>query len=325
MTEKNPLDIWEASQASGHRRISRRPEVLAALAELVRRDSRLEILVTKPRADLQDWSATGVHDTGTWHATGESVFLKLGVTDAELFWTRWLTSHAPDLVPTLLASGDQLGPSPGRDVGWIVTEKLPYGLDPSWQGNEFAMLLEAGVRFQEAAREAPAERCRVIDQAEVRGRLERGLAHAPPGPARQLVDRFYRDWEWVVAVCPPEVCHGDLHLANALARVPPPAVSPAVLIDPAPALQLWAFDAARAQLLNSIDRRRPGYTHLVERMAAPWETYGLPTCRGTDLSRLAAISLGWFAIIVWGRVPQRHSVPEYIFETQRYLEESVSV
>jgi hypothetical protein len=326
MSGNDALDLWEPSGAGDHRRLSRRPGVLAAIEHLVQTDAYINGRLADVHMDDQRWGATGLHFSGVWRESGAAVLLKLGVGVNELFWMRWLTSQASGLVPTLFASGERLGPPPGHELSWIVTERVPFGpLGPPWQGDEFEMLLEAGVRFQKAARRAPSGHFREVDRAEVRHRLEQGLGHDPPGPAGQVLSRLDHDWEWVVKVCPPEICHGDLHLANALSRTPPPTSSQALLIDPAPAFQPWSFDAARAQILNSIDRGRAGYTHLVERMAALRETQGLATCRGIDLTRLAAISLGWFAIVVWGRAPWRHSNPDYISETRRYIEESVSL
>jgi hypothetical protein len=257
-------------------------------------------------------------------ADGQPVLLKLGVGVEERHWMRVLALHAPDLVPTLFASGDRLGRAPALALGWLVLERLPSGLHPGWRGEEFTMLLEAGVRFQAIARRLPPGPVRVVDEAAVRRGLERGLALRPPGPAERLLGRFAADWAWVAAVCPPEVCHGDLHMANALCRTPPPAPGQAVLIDPAPAMQPWAFDAAWPQVLNSIDRARRGYLGLVPRMAALRAAHGLPACEGPALGRLAAMTLGWFALFAWGLSPDRHTIPDYAAETRRYLEEAVA-
>lgn len=316
-------EVWEPTGAGDHRHISRRPEVRQRLDRLVRDDPTFAERLGGLQVAEQEWGGTGLHYAGTWRETGAAVLLKLGVGASELHWMRWLAAHAPDLVPRLYASGEQLGQTPGLDLCWTVIEYVPYGLGPAWRGDEFTMLLEAGVRFQATARDAPPNHLRRVDRETVRGWLERGLAANPPGPGRLLLDRLADDWALVAAVCPAEICHGDLHLANALTRTPPPTPSQALLIDPAPAIQPWAFDAAWPQVLNSIDRLRVGYTGLVQRMAARREAHGLATCRGPDLERLATVTLGWFAIRAWGLTPGRHSIPDYVDETRRYVEASV--
>jgi hypothetical protein len=114
-------------------------------------------------------------------------------------------------------------------------------------------------------------------------------------------------------------------MANVVTRTPPPTPGAALLIDPAPAAQPWAFDAAWPQVLNSIDRGRPGYTRLVPRMAAIRAAHGLEACAGADLDRLATVTLGWFAIWLWGLTPERHAIPDYAAETRRYVEESAAL
>lgn len=316
-------DIWEIA-AGGHRRLSRRPEVLARLDRLVGADAAISEPIADLRRDEQRWSGTGLHYAGTWRTTGQAVLLKLGVGPEELHWMRILAVQAPDLVSTLFASGERLGPPPALELGWMASERLPSGLHPGWQGQEFAMLLEAGVRFQQVARLLPPGPTRTVDQVAVRRGLEQGMARRAPCPVGRVLQRFDTDWAWVVRVCPPEICHGDLHMANALCRTPPPQPGRAVLIDPAPARQPWAFDAAWAQVLNSIDRQRAGYTGLVPCMAALRTAYGLPTCQGPELARLAAVTLGWFAIIAWGLSPDRHTIPDYAAEMRRYIEESTA-
>lgn len=271
---------------------------------------------------VQQWSASGaVPFSGTWRATGTPVLIKVGVDRNQLYWTRQMAATAPDLVPVLYASGAHVGALP---IGWTVMERIAFGpLGSSWHGHEFAMLLEAAVRFQSAARAiTPRHLLATMDAPQLRQWLERGLTSAPPGPAAVILRRVEQDVAWVSSVCSVEVCHGDVHLCNALTRTPPPDQGSALLIDCQPRRQPWACDAASLQVLNSLDRRRTGYTDLVQTMARVRAQHAMPSCAGCDLDRLARITLAWFAIHLWGLCPDRHTIADYQDETERYITES---
>jgi hypothetical protein len=185
------------------------------------------------------------------------VLVKLGVNANQLYWSRMVAKSAPDLMPLLYASGDGLG---DLEMGWIVMERIPFGpLGPGWNGDEFVMLLDAAVRFQREAGNIEARHVATLDVDMLRSWLEVGIGLDPPGPVDGVLERFEADFAWVAPVCGYEVCHGDVHMCNALSRTPPPLSSAAVLIDCQPIIQLWAFDAAYPQVLNSIDTSRVGY------------------------------------------------------------------
>ena len=112
-------------------------------------------------------------------------------------------------------------------------------------------------------------------------------------------------------------------MCNALTRTPPPQQSNVLLIDCQPIIQPWAFDAARLQVLNSIDRDRVGYRALVFKMARIRSTYGLPSCGGRDLEKVARLTLAWFAIRLWGLTPNRHAIADYRAETERYINDGL--
>jgi hypothetical protein len=258
-----------------------------------------------------------------WRATGTPVVIKMGVDRNQLYWTRRMGATAPDLVPVLYASGTHLGALP---IGWTVMERIAYGpLGPAWRGHEFSMLLEAAVTFQAAARAIVPRHLARMTAPLLRQWLESGLAAAPPGPGDVMLSRLEQDFAWVASVCTREICHGDVHMCNALTRTPPPAPGSALLIDCQPRRQPWAFDAAYLQVLNSIDRRRTGYTALVHTMAHLRSLRGLPVCTGRDLDVLARITLAWFAIRLWGLCPDRHMIPDYRHETERYIAEGAAL
>src|SRR5579859_5121284 len=59
--------------------------------------------------------------------------------------------------------------------------------------------------------------------------------------AEQVLQRLPEDWAWVAQTCERAVCHGDLHMANALCRADPPH-GEALLIDYHPTSMPWAYD-----------------------------------------------------------------------------------
>jgi hypothetical protein len=186
------------------------------------------------------------------------------------------------------------------------------------------MLLEAAVRFQAAARAVVPRHLATMTAPLLRQWSESAGAAAPPGPAAVLLHRVEQDFAWVASVCSVEVCHGDVHMCNALTRTPPPEQGSALLIDCQARRQPWAFDAAYAQVLNSLDRRRVGYTDLVQTMALLPARQGLPTCNGPDLAMLAQITLARFAARLWSLCPERHSIADYRDETERYITEGAA-
>jgi hypothetical protein len=258
----------------------------------------------------QEWSlGGGLHFAGRWRATGTPVLVKLGLSANELYWTTHIAEAAPDLVPTLFAAGNQLG---DLLLGWAAMEQIPYGpLGPLWQGHEFEMTLEAGVRFHEVAAAIPAGDTATVDASVLRSWLEEGLHLDPPGPAEKVAARAEEDLAWVIDVIGRDVCHHDLHLCNVVTRTPPPLRSRGLLLDVAAVIQPWAFDAAYLQVLNSGDSQRPGSKDLVPKMADLRHEHGLRTCAGRELERLSAITLAWFAMRQWSRNPERHTIPDY--------------
>ena len=212
------------------------------------------------------------------------MLVKVGMEANELHWTTQLAQAAPDLLPTLFASGDRLGE---LEVCRGVLEQIPFGpLGPLWKGHEFAMALEAGVRFQHAARSLPVGSTPRLEPSTVRGWMEEALPLRPPGPAEQVAAQVEADFAWLAATCGVEVCHNDLHLCNFLTRTPPPAPSRAVLIDVGGILQPWPLPVAYLQVLNSTDRARPGAQDLVPKMAGLRRHYGLPVPDDADLARV---------------------------------------
>jgi hypothetical protein len=283
------------------RRIIQSREVIDYLHRAVLAEPAITSVAAAIEPDPQLWGSSALHFSARHTDTGAPALLKLNVPADQLWWTRQLARAYPDLIPLVYASGDLAV----AGLGWVLWERVEGGLHPGWHGREFDMLLEAGVAFQrasrtlaDAAREAGVlHTLRIEDLAEG---LEQGLRQAAPGPAGQVLSRLATDWAWVSQVCDGEVCHGDLHMANALCRDEPPG-GVALLIDHHPMLQPWAYEAAKPEILNA-DPARAGCRGLVARQAAMRARLGMTAPAGAELARVQAIVLGWWAIQLWGYI-----------------------
>ncbi len=237
-----------------------------------------------------DWQRGGA-------ATGYAVFddasgpadvvVKVPVPPRELLWLRRLQPgghEADEVAPRLYAGGEQLN---GYDLAWVVMERLPHGpLGPQWQGAEFDLLVDAAARFYAAAERHPVDKAPRVEDWPAICRKARQMIreHAVPEEQRwnkalkrlqKKLKKLLEAWE---ARDTNHWCHGDLHLANALTREPPPH-GPALLIDPAEVhAGHWVEDAvylehlywgrddrlAGRDLVKAIARARKGYGLSVE-------------------------------------------------------------
>jgi len=291
--------------------VERTPEITDTLEEIVPTE--------------QEWSASeALHFSAVHRQRGTPVDIKVGLSEGELFWTRAISQRAPDLVPALFASGQHLA---GFELAWKAVEHCRGGvLGPQWGGYEFEMLLEAGVAFQAAAADIQLPdgpvRLQSRTTEDVRGWLRAALPDRPPGPVQALLEKVEDDFAWVAANCETVTSHGDLHMCNAVTRDGPPA-GQVLLIDFAVCRQPWAFEAARLQVLNSLDPKRPGFRDLVARMGEIREGRGLSTC--PDLEQLSALTLAWYAAQMWHLIPARRGLPDYAKMLEAYLRAGVGV
>lgn len=283
-------------------RIIRSNDALAYLVRLVLTESAITSHVTDLAPDPQPWGASALHFSARLTASGQPVLLKVNVADEQLWWTRALAASFPEQLPQVFAMGDHLC---DERLGWVLWERVRGGLHPGWQGREFDLLLDAGVRFQLAARTLAdsAQAAGAIDELDERQLaelLEQGVRRGAPGPASRVLDRLSAHWAWVTATCETEICHGDLHMANALCRELPPNGT-ALLIDHHPTRMPWACEPAKPEILNA-EPSRAGCRDLVTKQAAIRQRYGLAVPADADLARLQAIVLGWWAIQAWAYV-----------------------
>lgn len=284
-----------ASLISADGRVRSDPEAVAFLHHQVRAEPALRNL-----ADLEvfgaEWGTSGLHFAGTWTASGADVVLKVGVSPSQRWWTEAIAKDDPGLAPMLFATGNRLS---DIELDWILMERLPGGLHSAWNGLEFAMLMAAGARFHRFARQHPTGPHSVTTADDVAAWIRSAIVRDAPGPAASLLESLDEDWRFVCDVCPPEICHGDLHMANVLSRAPAPQLSDAVLIDFEPSFMPWVFEAAYCQVLNS-DPLRVGWQGLVPLMAERRDALGLSTTSNVaHLQRVEAITLGWYALRMW--------------------------
>jgi hypothetical protein len=290
-------------------RVVRTREVIQHLHDLVLSEPAITNVASEVEPDPQAWGASALHFSARLISSGEPVLLKINVARDQLWWTRRLAQEYPELLPRVFAAGEHVGDA---SLGWILWERVRGGLHPGWGGREFDMILEAGVRFQVASRAlAPtAQAAGMLDELRVEDlaeRLEQGVRRAAPGPADRVLARVFEHWAWVKDICETEVCHGDLHMANALCRNVPPG-GEALLIDHHPMRMPWACEPAKPEILTAEPTRKGG-RGLIVKQAAIRSRLGLTAPAGAELERLQAIVLGWWAIQMWaytGPSPDPH-------------------
>ena len=245
-----------------------------------------------------DWHDT-LHFTARETSTGLPVVIKVGVTQAEMYWTEHLSSADAVLFPKLFAV-DRLPAHVGREpLEFIATEQIPYTLiGPTWGGRQPDMLLDAVTAFYQAARGIARHHISALPFEEIQQWLPEGGSKQPPGDWRSVRDHAEEDYAWLSRNCPFEVCHGDLHVGNALSRTPPPNGT-ALLIDLNPVLQPWAFDAAWVEVCAWSDHRRRGTGYTIRQLAERRNSLGLPALPADIQEKAGRIALAWLAMRLW--------------------------
>lgn len=214
--------------------------------------------------------------------------------------------------------GDELA---GVSVRWLVLERLSYSVNTvQGEGNEWRMMAEAAARFQRLARDIGPQFAFNEDLDTIRAFLHRAAEARCPGDVEALLARAQVHWQLVTQTCPREVCFGDLHFGNSLARTPPLGPGQVVLVDPIPRVQPWVFDAAYCQTIGT-DRD----VRLATLLAEARQRLGLPTPSGADFEVATTILLGWTAELWWGIAAWRHESPEWVKQTVRYINQAAVV
>ncbi len=305
-----------------HGRVSRSDAVLRRILDAVNRTEEITSIASDIELFVQEYGLIAAHLRGLHLETGLVVIVKVGTSARENFWCRELHRHCPDLVPRVYAVGSRIG---DIDVHWIALEAIPYGpLGDSWNGREFELMLDAGIRFYRHARLIDDPTLGVTTRGEVFGWLEGAVRQRCPGAVDMLLSRLDDHWEFILAKCGSETCFEDFHLCNGLMRDPPPDGDRAVLIDIHPNCRPWILDPAYLQVLNSGDRNRPGNRDLVPRMAAKRRDAELASLEGSDLDAATKIALGWMAARQW-RPDLVDSQPRYRDAFQEFIDSAAEV
>lgn len=249
-----------------------------------------------------EWNPT-LHFTAREADADLPVVIKVGVAEAEMYWTKHLSSAAPDLFPKLFTVGHLPAQADGEEPGFIVSERIPYTLTgPTWEGKQRDMLLDAGALFHQAARNVVTRHVAPLPISEVKRWLPDGCSNNPPGDWQSIQAHAEEDYAWLRQACPFEVCHGDLHVGNALSRTPPPDGT-ALLIDLNPVLQPWVFDAAWVEVVAWGDHSRLGTGYTIRRLAERRTSLGLDVLPADVQERAGRIALSWLAIRIWDLDP----------------------
>ena len=311
------MEIFEC-----HGLVSRTDVVLRTILDAVNQTKEITSIASDIELFVQEYGLIAVHLRGLHRETGLVVIIKVGTSARENFWCTELHRLCPDLVPGVYAAGSRLGE---MDVHWLASEAIPYGpLGDSWNGREFELMLDAGIRFYQHAKLIEDPTLDVTTRDEVSGWLGGAVRQRCPGAVDVLLSRLDDHWEFILAKCGSETCFDDFHLCNGLMRDPPPKGERAVLIDIHPNRRPWILDPAYLQILNSGDRNRPGHRGLVRRMAAKRRDAGLRSLEGSDLVTATKIALGWMAARQW-QPDQADSQPHYRDAFQEFISGAVEV
>lgn len=302
--------------------VSRSAEVLAAILDAVNQTAELTSLASDIELFVQEWGISAVHLRGVHRESGLVVIFKVGTSECENRWSSDLHRLSPGLVPRIYAVGSRLGK---LQIHWLAMEAIPFGpIGNAWEGREFELLLDAGIRFYSVASKIQDRTLGETNLAEVTHWLRRSLSRGTPGPVDRLIGKVDVHWEYLLGKCPSEIVFDDFHLGNGMMMSPPPEGEAATLIDIHPKCQPWILDVAYLQVLNSGDRNRPGHRDLVSRMAAKREGAGLSSLKGDDLATSGKITLGWMAARQWQ--PERAEwEPDYRGAYEQFIAEAADV
>jgi hypothetical protein len=189
--------------------------------------------------------------------------MKLDVDDFEFAWTRALHEVRVELVPPVFASGEILG---GEAVRWLVHERMPWTLSHAWpDGLDVEIMVETGVRFQEAARRIDLPVAWAFSEARFRELIERAIGLGAPQSAEVLLGSLTENWAWLVSLCGEETIFGDLITSNVAVREGPPVRSPGLLLDVIAVRGPWPLEAAWPEGKSGVGH----YRGLVRKMARP--------------------------------------------------------
>ncbi len=239
--------------------------------------------------------ATYIDDSGQ----PQPVVVKLPVPPGERQWLERLQA-ADNVVPKLYAHGETLG---GYDLAWVVMERMAHGpLGSAWGGKEFDLLVQTAGRFYAAAQAYPVTTTppkrdwdRIFHHAREQVHRHNLAQEQRWSKALKKAHRKLKKWLAVWDHRPVDQwCHGDLHLGNAMTRLPPPQ-GPAVLIDFAVVHPgHWVEDAVYFEHLYWSRPDRLGGRKFCKAIAHERKQHGVKV--DPDWSRLASVMRALFAM-----------------------------
>ncbi len=199
------MDIFE-----GGRIVSRSRKVLDGILKAANQTEEITAIASDIEIFLQEYGMAAVHLRGRHRQTELVVIIKVGTSECENFWSSELHRLMPELVPKIYATGSRLG---RINVHWLASEAIPFGpLGNSWNGKEFELLLDAGVRFYQAAKNIKKSILNETTLTEVTRWLQRSLAKKPPGPVDKLISKVDSHWGFLLEKCGSEAVFDDFHL-----------------------------------------------------------------------------------------------------------------
>jgi hypothetical protein len=269
---------------------------IAQLVELAAHDPAITAVI--PKLQAEGPGNGSVWASGTAQLDGTQVLLKLGARPEEREWVTAIDAAAPDIVPRVFGSGEL------RGVGWLVLERCETKLDPTSQ-TTLSTVIDSTARYQQAAATISAPST-VMDVEALRQSLSDARSMSCPGAIHQAIADLDRAWTFASTACGVSVNHGDVHLANVVARY---VDGPALLIDPMPITTVWAYDAAYLEVVSGHPGGEDpitGSLGLVHELARARQAMGLQTA--DDLDRVERLVLGWVAVLWWRIAPWRHDV-----------------
>lgn len=315
--------LWDKSWnppkwAQNKERLARTDEATKLLINIFNKEPELvnKISHLTPKAEM---SENTLFFEGIWNETHQTIFIKSGCTEIELYWAQQY-QNSPDsikVVPQIFASGEHLGE---ENIKWFVMEKIPYKFTKTRDGVKWELVAKTVAEYQRIASKLKNPKAFPIDYKAVKQFLLWGVEKDYPPYAKDVFKKFESDCNWLEKSCPSSAQFGDLHLGNIFSRAEIPKFGEIVLIDPIPREGPWLFDPAYCQSIASNHDIR-----LIEQVAQFRKDLGLPVGKNSDIEKASTLMLGWLSIMWWGLSPQRREDTKWVEQNHMYIKKAAVV